>query len=265
MPRTAHGSAHERVGAPTHQQKCEKSQTWNKVGTPTRMENGKWERSQASGKAHNQVWKSKWMKCNTINHRNQIRRVFKDKNCSRSTRGHNPITADAAFTHARTMSISTARTKVQRESNKNRLVFCTKYNPLGPNIRGILRKHSHLLTESEDAKEIFPDGMLQNVKETWRSYWLGPIHTLLRQMSRMTLEGRGINIVGEMNVILVIISSGRLIALHQVQQGNLIGLEGTLHVIPPMWFTVQLAFNADSKVLVQRRNGSLDWVITKAI
>ena len=58
MPRTAHGSAHERVGVPTHQQRCEKSQTWNKVGTPTRMENGKWERSQASGKAHNQVWKS---------------------------------------------------------------------------------------------------------------------------------------------------------------------------------------------------------------
>ena len=79
-------------------------------------------------------------------------------------RGHNPVTVDAAFAHARTMSISTARTKVQRESNKNRLVFCTKYNPLGPNIRGILRKHSHLLTESEDAKEIFPDGVMYAAK-----------------------------------------------------------------------------------------------------
>ena len=67
MPETAQGSAQERVGRPTHQSKgaSEKAHKqakrlkWNKVGTPTKRRNGKWERSQASGKAHNQVWNAK--------------------------------------------------------------------------------------------------------------------------------------------------------------------------------------------------------------
>ena len=86
-------------------------------------------------------------------------------------RGHNPASVNAAFSSARVMSLSDARSKVQRDSNKNRLVFCTKYNPLGPNIRGILRKHSHLLSGSDDANKIFPDGVMyapkreRNLKE----------------------------------------------------------------------------------------------------
>ena len=86
-------------------------------------------------------------------------------------RGHSPTTVDAAFANARAMTISTARSKVQRASNNNRLIFCTKYNPLGPNIRGILRKHRHLLTESDDVKAIFPEGVMyaarreRNLKE----------------------------------------------------------------------------------------------------
>ena len=78
-------------------------------------------------------------------------------------RGHNPVTVRAAFASARTMSISAARTKVQRESKK-RLIFSTKYNPLGPNIRGILRKHRHLLTECADANNIFPNGVMYAAK-----------------------------------------------------------------------------------------------------
>ena len=79
-------------------------------------------------------------------------------------RGHNPVTVNAAFASARAMSLSAARSKVQREPNNNRLVFGTKYNPLGPNIRGILRKHRHLLTESEDANAIFPEGVMYAAK-----------------------------------------------------------------------------------------------------
>ena len=71
---------------------------------------------------------------------------------------------NAAFASARAMSLSTARSKVQREPNNNRLVFCTKYNPLGPNIRGILRKHHHLLSGSKDAHAIFPEGVMYAAK-----------------------------------------------------------------------------------------------------
>jgi hypothetical protein len=78
-------------------------------------------------------------------------------------RGHNPITVCAAFASARAMSIQTARSKVQREAVK-RVVFCTKYNPLGPNIRGILRKHRHLLTEAAEVSGIFPNGVMYAAK-----------------------------------------------------------------------------------------------------
>ena len=78
-------------------------------------------------------------------------------------RGHNPTTVCAAFASARAMSIQTARTKVVRESKK-RLVFATKYNPIGPNIRGILRKHQHLLTENAEVSAIFPNGVMYAAK-----------------------------------------------------------------------------------------------------
>ena len=85
-------------------------------------------------------------------------------------RGHSPVTVNAAFSSVRAMSISNARSKVQRENN-NRLVFSTKYNPLGPNIRKILRKHPHLLSGSAAANKVFPDGVMyapkreRNLKE----------------------------------------------------------------------------------------------------
>ena len=68
------------------------------------------------------------------------------------------------------MSISNARAKVQRDNVQNRVVFSSKYNPLGPNIRAILRKHSHLL-KGDSVKEIFPHGVMfaakreRNLKE----------------------------------------------------------------------------------------------------
>ena len=79
-------------------------------------------------------------------------------------RGHNPVTVNAAFSSARALSLSNARAKVQRDNDKNRVVFCTKYSPLGPNIRAILRKHNHLLIGSDDVKQIFPNGVMYAAK-----------------------------------------------------------------------------------------------------
>ena len=127
-------------------------------------------------------------------------------------RGHNPVTVNAAFASARAMSLSTARSKVQCEPNSNRLVFCTKYNPLGPNIRGILRKHCHLLSGSKDAHAIFPEGVMyaakreRNLKELLTRADPYPVKVDVTD----DLSGRGYNIVG-INVTLAIGLFGELI------------------------------------------------------
>ena len=85
-------------------------------------------------------------------------------------RGHNPCTVQAAFAHVRGKSITQARAKVERDKN-DKVLFITKHNPVGPNVKGILKRHSHILENSVAAKEIFPNGIMlasrreQNLKE----------------------------------------------------------------------------------------------------
>ena len=68
------------------------------------------------------------------------------------------------------MSITQARSKVESSQNK-KVLFITKHNPLGPNIRAIVKKHSHILENSVVAKEVFPEGVMiasrreQNLRE----------------------------------------------------------------------------------------------------
>ena len=35
--------------------------------------------------------------------------------------------------------------KTKSTNSKNKVVFCSKYNPLGPNIKSIIQKHAHIL------------------------------------------------------------------------------------------------------------------------
>ena len=35
--------------------------------------------------------------------------------------------------------------KTKNTNSKNKIVFCCKYNPLGPNIKNIIQKHGHIL------------------------------------------------------------------------------------------------------------------------
>ena len=85
-------------------------------------------------------------------------------------RGHDPLSVSAAFASTRAKSVAEARRKVTREVF-NRVVFPTKFNPRGPNVRAIVKKHSHLLTKSNTAGKIFPNGVMvaykreQNLKE----------------------------------------------------------------------------------------------------
>ena len=44
------------------------------------------------------------------------------------------------------MSRQQSRIKKTKYTNsKNKIVFCSKYNPLGPNIKNIIRKYAHML------------------------------------------------------------------------------------------------------------------------
>ena len=63
------------------------------------------------------------------------------------------------FSHSWGLSITQARTKVERSENK-KVMFITKYNPLGPNIRAILKKHLSTLENSVAAKKVFPEGVM---------------------------------------------------------------------------------------------------------
>ena len=68
------------------------------------------------------------------------------------------------------MSISAVRQKVINSRKLNKGIFVTKYNPLGPNICGILRRHSKLL-QSDSVKAVLPEGVMvvykreKNLKE----------------------------------------------------------------------------------------------------
>ena len=60
-------------------------------------------------------------------------------------RGHNPYSVQAAFDHVRKMSITQARAKVEGSGKTDKVIFVTKHNPVGPNVRAIIKKHSHIL------------------------------------------------------------------------------------------------------------------------
>ena len=87
-------------------------------------------------------------------------------------RGHNPFSVQAAFERVRGLSITQARTKVERGNKQNdKVLFITKHNPVGPNVRGIIKRNLNILENSLAAKEVFPNGIMlasrreQNLKE----------------------------------------------------------------------------------------------------
>ena len=61
-------------------------------------------------------------------------------------RGHKLKNAEKSLNNALNMSRQQSRIKKTKSTNsKNKVVFCSKYNPLGPNIKSIIQKHAHIL------------------------------------------------------------------------------------------------------------------------
>ena len=61
-------------------------------------------------------------------------------------RGHKLKNIEKSFNDVLNMSRQQSRIKKTKNTNsKNKIVFCSKYNPLGPNIKNIIQKHAHIL------------------------------------------------------------------------------------------------------------------------
>ena len=54
--------------------------------------------------------------------------------------------------------------KTKKTNSKNKIVFCSKFNPLGPNIKNIIKMHAYILDNCQimQNKEIMA---AQNVKK----------------------------------------------------------------------------------------------------
>ena len=61
-------------------------------------------------------------------------------------RGHKLKNIEKSFNDVLNMSQQQSRIKKTKNTNsKNKIVFCSKYNPLGPNIKNIIQNHAHIL------------------------------------------------------------------------------------------------------------------------
>ena len=86
-------------------------------------------------------------------------------------RDHDPFSVCKAFETTKLMPRKKAREKANKRNCPSKIVFSTKYNPRGPNIRSIFGKHSYLIRNCPSLNKIFPGGVMtafkreKNVKE----------------------------------------------------------------------------------------------------
>ena len=72
-------------------------------------------------------------------------------------RGHKLNNVEESFNNVLNLSRQQSRIKKAKNTNsKNKIVFCSKYNLLGPNIKNIIQKHAHILDNCQimENKEI---------------------------------------------------------------------------------------------------------------
>ena len=74
--------------------------------------------------------------------------------------GHDSQHVMSKFNEVATITRQEAR-KNKNKGNKNRCIFAIKYNPRGPDIRKILKRHyKDVIANDEKAVEILPEGAI---------------------------------------------------------------------------------------------------------
>ena len=71
-------------------------------------------------------------------------------------RGHSPKKVTRTFENVGKMTRTEAIAKKQRAINENTIIFPAEYNPRGPDVNAITKKHEYNLPHNTVLKELFP-------------------------------------------------------------------------------------------------------------
>ena len=75
-------------------------------------------------------------------------------------RGHDPKSVLDVFKNARILPRSDARKKKIKNNSSNKVILSTKYNPRGPDVENIIKKHIHLIDNTPSLKKVLPSNSI---------------------------------------------------------------------------------------------------------
>ncbi|XP_057302660.1 uncharacterized protein LOC130636829 [Hydractinia symbiolongicarpus] len=75
-------------------------------------------------------------------------------------RGYNKSVIKKTFQHIGTISRCDARKKITRNNSKTRVIFSTKFNPRGPDIKTIVQTHMPIISNHPDLSRLFPENSI---------------------------------------------------------------------------------------------------------
>ena len=92
--------------------------------------------------------------CSTDNEYNERSKEYKAYLCAR---GHPAVSVNSSFDKISKVSKSQARKKKHTSNNTtNKIIFSAEYNPRGPSVSDIVKKHEHLLRNDDVLNNLFP-------------------------------------------------------------------------------------------------------------
>ena len=75
-------------------------------------------------------------------------------------RGYSAKMVKSKFDDIREIERNQSRQKVKRLNQQQKIIFSTNYNPRGPDISYILKRHMHLLQNTPSLNKLFPSGSI---------------------------------------------------------------------------------------------------------
>jgi len=77
-----------------------------------------------------------------------------------TTRGHKYKLAKQSFDKVLKIDRNNTRKKVVKNKDVSRVVFSPKYNPLGPDVKSIIKQNLHIIEDHPDLQTLFPKGTI---------------------------------------------------------------------------------------------------------
>ena len=74
--------------------------------------------------------------------------------------GHNAQSVKKSFDNVNKKYRIDARKKVERNNKEERVVFTTKFNPRGPNVKNIIKSNLHIIENQPEIANLFPSGSI---------------------------------------------------------------------------------------------------------